>query len=220
MLRIFLCSLLAMFSYGISFCQQEIVDSLESLLPKVNEVDERVLLLGDLSYYASQINPKLGLQYADQLVDFATEQDHDLGLMNGFYKQAVALMNMGNYYEALDAASQARDISVETRDTSRLLFCLDLLGIIYTYSGNFELALDDLFEAARLAELMGDKERAGGTYNNIGELYYRSRDIENAKEYFMRALPLLESTDDRYALPTIYLNLSLVEKDLLKKKLT
>ena len=216
-MRIVIASLFLSISQPIS-SQQAIIDSLQLLLESAPEDTNKILLLGDLSFYSTHLDPQLGLRYAQQTLELSEKLGNKKGITNGLYKIAFAEATLGNYERALEHGHKAMEICESMQDTHRLLFAIDLVGVICTHMGNFNQAIQHLFHAAKLTQAVGDLEHEARIYNNIGELYFQSKDNVNARKYFLKALPLLEQLNNRLFLPTIYLNLGSVTANAAEKK--
>ncbi len=198
--------------------QQHIIDSLEHHLPTTTEDSARILLLGDLAYYCTQTDPTKGLQYARETLALAMAVGDQAGIANGYYKITYAQLTLGNYEEAIAANHAAIRSCEERQDTVRLLFALDLMGVVYSQKAAYSEALPYLFRSVEMAVASGNRERAGATYNNIGEVYLNSHDTINARKYFLQALPLLQEENNPFMLIIIHHNLALVATDHEEKK--
>ncbi len=113
------------------------------------------------------------------------DEDHET-----HYNLGIAYMEMGLIDEACE------EFSIASREPSRLMDCLTMIGLCYTQKGEFRKALSELergltvkersdeeynsirYEIAKVSELLGNKERAVQELLSIHEIDPGYRDIQ------------------------------------------
>jgi tetratricopeptide (TPR) repeat protein len=85
------------------------------------------------------------------------------------------------------------------------------LSLIYAFLGNYDKRLDCNLKAIKIYESIGNKNKAGKTYGNLGFSMYR-RDLEKAKAYMRKGIHLLEEVNDLVELNATYDNYGILQE--------
>ena len=73
----------------------------------------------------------------------------------------------------------------------------DCIGLVYSSKNQIEKALENFTKALELAIADGDLDREASIYLNLGNLYSRNNDFTMELDYYIKALTILEKTDDK-----------------------
>lgn len=100
---------------------------------------------------------------------------------------------------------KGEEIAIELNDSLSLAEIYKKLSIAYSYSENLEKKFDYSQKSITIFEKLGKDEEAGAGYGDLGySLKYTDR--KKAIEYMVRAIKLLEKTNNLKALDPIYDN--------------
>ena len=102
-------------------------------------------------------------------------------------------------------ASYSLEIATRIKYERGYARALTVTGNTYWYEGVYEFAQNYYLLAARQYQALHDSTGLGETYNNIGEVYKRLNDHENALEYLKKSLDLIRKDSAKRAL--IFYNL-------------
>lgn len=125
--------------------------------------------------------------------------------------------NYANYVEAMKAALQAMEIFKDLNDFSGEAVCLDILGGVYNFLGDYNKRLDCNLKCLALREKGTNISELLSTTNNIGDTYMELGDYQNALKYFEHCLTFSDLSDRiqaivYYNIGEVYFNLKAYEK--------
>ncbi len=153
--------------------------------------------------------------YAKALVNHlsAMRIHQETGDLSG---QASALNNIGADYElmsdyekALEHYFRSLDIKRQLGDKLGQAVSLMNIGGVYEQLDDFKKALSCHADSI---ELFGssDDGRRGVAYNNMGEIYRKQGELQNALNHYQRALTIVETAGDRQAAIGVMINIGQV----------
>lgn len=99
---------------------------------------------------------------------------------------AIAYSAIHRPLEAKKFYLQCAQLAAQTREISTLVTSLNNLGVIYSQLEQYDSALIFLNDALRTGEAAGGQIDASGTYNNIGNAYFKKKQFIEALKYFSR----------------------------------
>lgn len=105
-----------------------------------------------------------------------------------YYHLALVKCHIEQPGYAIFYGKQALTSFTADYNLKRMLHTLMIMGISYTDSGIYEVALDCYNHLERNAEILGEVEMLSLTYHNIGYLKQRMGRLEEARDYFKRAI--------------------------------
>ena len=85
--------------------------------------------------------------------------------------------------------------------------CLNNMGIVHFYQGNFEKAMENWLEALRIRENIADKKGIASCLNNIGNIYSSQGDIINAIDYYQQSLKIDQELGNKKGIATSLYNM-------------
>ena len=105
-----------------------------------------------------------------------------------YYHLALVKCHIEQPGYAIFYGKQALTYFTAEYNLKRMLHTLMIMGISYTDSGIYEVALDCYKHLERNTEILGEKEMLSHTYHNIGYLKQRMGNLEEARDYCKRAI--------------------------------
>jgi tetratricopeptide (TPR) repeat protein len=87
------------------------------------------------------------------------------------------------------------------------------LGFSYSYTGDYDRAMEINTSAVKQAEEIGDKRGIGDSLNNIGFLYFGTGDYEKALDYCEKAFAIREELGDKHGIGGSLANIGMMHKN-------
>lgn len=146
----------------------------------------------------------------DQRVADSLTKVYETGQLSGEAQldllESLAFHERQDYQRALQYANELIDLSVRMEDQLYLYRGYMRQGAVYLKMGDPEEALDAFIKSANAATGADYPEGEGGAYVNIADTYASIGNIQNAEQYYARAIGILQETSDSVTLATVYLN--------------
>jgi sensor histidine kinase YesM len=195
--------------------QQKEIDSLHTLLSKHPQKDTvRFLLLTDLSYYYNGIDPKKGVQYADEALAL-TEYLHDKKRIAQAYSvKASSLRSTGNDSSALVFYNKAVTLHNASGNKIGAARSINNIGLIYNGKSDYAKAIQYHSKAALILADLGQTNMLGTVYNSLGVNYWYLSDYSRALDYYIKSLKIKETEGDYNLTANIVSNIGLIFKDM------
>lgn len=128
--------------------------------------------------------------YLDSLRRVAASAPSDTTRIKKLNHLAWELRKQGLYDEGLTSAGEALRISERLDFGWGLINSHNILGLLYSYKGNYPLALANQIKSLQYAERFKWPFFAGNALSNIGNVYQLQGNYEKALEYQLKALHL------------------------------
>lgn len=137
--------------------------------------------------------------------------DNRAGYIHSYMADMYAERVMWN--EAIGKYRAAANCFKRAGNLKSYAYALRDMGREYALMDSLPKALEILFQADSVAEIVGDKEQKGSMNNHIGNIYHHMERYEEAKKYLYRSIALMHDTVPTYVgLISIY-----IETDSLAK---
>ncbi len=198
----------------------------DSLLLQVKNAKEdtaKVNTLNALAFEFRNNDPDTSLYYSDESLELATKLNYKMGIGDAYLQKSNALMNLGEYDEALKNGNDALKIyeqllaTVKSADKSPIFKqkarTNNSIGIIYWYQGNYPEALKNHFAALKIRKELRDKKGIAISSNNLGLVYGNQGNYPEALKNYFAALQILEETGDKYSLAASYVNIGIIYRN-------
>ena len=190
---------------------REASESLQQLLVVFQKIGDRVgegqtlNLIGATYYYRG--NYPQALEYYQQALDILEEFNSPVDEGSILSNIGEAYNNMGQYALALDYFEEALSFFAGLENPYRQGTLLNNIASIYENVGQYEQALKSYQDALVLREEAKDIGGVAQTLNNIGVVYtylgeisqddnLSQENLNNALEYYQKALTLFEEIDN------------------------
>jgi CHAT domain-containing protein/predicted negative regulator of RcsB-dependent stress response len=128
---------------------------------------------------------KEALGYLEQDLEVQARARRFIGYLNG---------SLGNLAGVEPEVVRALELSRSINDKSGEGLALTLLGLFYSYKGNFNRGVELHREALDIFRSSGDRHSQAVVFNGLGQSYQVVKQYETAIVNFEKALKLLEST--------------------------
>ena len=107
----------------------------------------------------------------DSLKKVLQVQKEDSNKINTLYTLTWALLNDGNYAEALKYSYESLDLCEKLKDSSGMARTLQNIGYIHLNTKNYFEALNNLLSALDIFKRIDDKPGISGTYYRLNQVY-------------------------------------------------
>jgi tetratricopeptide (TPR) repeat protein len=160
------------------------IDSLKSELQTANDTT-RFILLQELFKSYNQTNFNVALQYAQDAYKIAEALGDSSKIVEGGRMIAYSLMDLGRNDESIVILNKvlaiARRNQIRYPDLKpKIKFLLNNAAIAYMHRGNYDSSLSYNFKSLEIRENEGDKRSIGTALNNIGLVYFKLKNYEQA----------------------------------------
>lgn len=199
-------------SFKPSICLAQ-VDSLLSAIQSKTPTEKIDAMLGYMRSTHSD-NPDQAIKVGDMALDIATEIKNDTLATKILYAQGYIRWNFSRYKEAITFLDKSYQIARRNQFKEDISKIANLKAICYTFLAQYDLALNNNFEALSLNEKLGSKEDISISCHNIGLVYFKLKNYEVALDYLLRSLKIKKEVNSTFDLAKLYLNIALCYNQL------
>lgn len=178
-----------------SFFARAVADTLQTRLNEATGLDKLQLLI-QLSETYSVRTPALSLEYAQQALALANEQNYPAGRAQAQNSIGEYYLNNGNYTKAAEYFEQALQIGQSLQDNALIATSMTKVAVVSYFRGNYQQALNQALLALPLHKKEGNMRALANTQNIISYVYNGQGLPEKALEYALQALRTRRSLND------------------------
>ncbi|MGN6195653.1 MAG: tetratricopeptide repeat protein [Ginsengibacter sp.] len=195
--------------------QQSIIDSLQKKLKDHPQQDTITLNnLNDLSFYYKDINPKKGIEIANEAIQLSQKIKDEKRLATSYNYSGVDYTAQGNDSTALLFFKKSLAIRKQLDDRKGIASVIHNMGMSYFNLSDYGKALDYQKEAFEILKSINNKTGMAITLNSIGVVYLFLSDYPKALDNYFDALHIYEQSDDEKNMAIAFINIGLVYKHL------
>src|SRR5258706_9896605 len=174
------------------------IDSLKSLMVRRNGLDRYDVLYELVFGYLGKEDYQQSLRYVSEANEIAYEFGDSLRIVKTGRITGQLLRRLDRPADAIVELKKVLPISRRNKNFAEDYGdILNALAVCYTLQTNYDKALQYHFEGLVLREKEGNGESIGITLTNIGLVYYKLKNFENALEYYKRVLDQPVNFKDR-----------------------
>jgi len=219
-LLILVALLLTLSLNEVVFAQKNVADSLENALKKYPYSDTtRVNLLNETAIKYYRIDDGKLLNYSTRGVLLSDEIGFDKGkarslFLCGLYWQSkIELEKSLGYYDSSLVIYYGLD------DKASIAKCLNNIGLINKYRGNYSVAMEYYLKSLELAKETNNQRNVSYCLNNIGTIYQKLDDDSLAKVYYGESLVIKQKLNDLHGISANFLNIGNIDLKHFRYKL-
>lgn len=191
------------------------IDSLERALAQHTKDDEdKVAVLKDLSFAYSRVDPRKGLQYADQLMELAGRLGHPTHQAAGYGTRANSLAVLGEDSLARVAYQQAIQLYKDNGEEYQAALSSFNLSVLYNNVGMYREALAAAEEAYEIIKNGDNKAHHAAILRGLGVCHFYLGNHLIAIDYYYKGIEVAESIQDHLEAGQLYTNIGLIYKRL------
>ena len=163
-------------------------DSLLAALPKTANDTNRVLLLDELSFYYSQVDPDEGIKYSMQALELATSLNWTKGIAAAYSDLGINYRAKSDHTKAIYYYESSLKLFEEIGSKRSVAAVLSNLSAVYLEQSNYNEALKYAFDALKINEDLNESKNTGAILENIGSIYLELKNYSKTMEYYKSAL--------------------------------
>jgi len=190
----------------------ERIDSLKTVLTTPQHDTARALTLLEICRYYQNNDLDSLTKYSKACIVVSDEAEYSKGQGNGHIMLGIALMYEGNNAAALQEYETAYSYYTEIGLRKGMANSLNNIALIYSATGQYDLALDNQLRAMELYKADGNWRMHGNSLNNIGLIYLNQQRFEEAFPYLIESVRVMKDSGEVPGLRNPYNNLGLVYK--------
>lgn len=190
-----------LFSFTISFCQKNKIDSLINIAQSQKPDTNKVITLINISnkYRVEQINHSLAKKYAEEAIELSKKIKFYKGHFTSTIALAYVTRDMGKHSSGIELLKEAIKI-VESNEelkkdkslTLSWIYTYTALADLYTYLPDYKNAQQYAFKALEKSE-QHDKIGIGQCWLTISIILSKQKHVEEAIEYANKALNFFDN---------------------------
>jgi len=177
------------------------IDSLQRLLQSEKQDSNRVTLLWKLAEQYQFFKPDTTLQMAQQALLLAQHINYKEGESRSLAIMATGQYLLGNYPAALNNYMQKLQLEEKRNSSRNYASALNNIGLMYILLADYPYALSYLHKADSTVLAAGSevkKELQNSILVNLGETFFRMKNMDSADYYFLKALQSGVSNRDNF----------------------
>ena len=199
--------LLLITAYSAIIKSQNYIDSLESILPTLED-EKKVSAYIDLAYEYEAINENdLAQEKANMALILSDKVNNMKEKGNAFNLLSLIAIKKGELNTGLNNAEKAIKIGTEINNISILEMGYNYLGYVYFSKSDFQKALKSWQESLKYSRQRNNKEKIAELLYNIGLIYKNWSEYNDAIEYYEEALAIYQELKSDYGMAQIFVNL-------------
>jgi tetratricopeptide (TPR) repeat protein len=189
------------------------IDSMKRVL-QLQFGKDRLATLRSLHMNFRNTDNEIALNYANQYYSLALSQADSVLIVQGGRMRTYSLINLSKYQEALPillkTLATAKRLGEKDEEVkNQIKFLINNIGLVYTYLGQYDKALEFQFQSLTIREEEGDKKSIRNALNNVGIIFLNLGDNERAIQYYLKAVEICKELDDFTDQEQLFNNLGL-----------
>ncbi len=176
------------------------------------EKEARVLKsIGTIYEYLGDVKSAIQVYKESAMVAI---KDHNSDIESNAYNPLSGIyLNQGKIDESLALIKKSLKLKEATNDLRGVGFALYGRGKIFTETGQYKMAEHDFLKSKEIHKNAGDKVGLCMTYNKLGVLYLKMKNIDKAQQTFEKALAIATDINIIAIKYKVYNNLYLIAKE-------
>lgn len=173
--------------------QQQKIDSLLNILPKVEEGNRRIDILNALAFCYAQISVTEAEKFVQEANHLSREAGYKTGLAESFKVRGLICFVRSDYSMAMEYSYQSLKLYEEEADRHGQSKVLNNLAMILIAQKEYGRAYDLSTQSLRLKRQIGDSLGVANSLLSLAEFYRNARDYDKALDFCRAALNGFES---------------------------
>ncbi|MEI9920539.1 MAG: tetratricopeptide repeat-containing sensor histidine kinase [Bacteroidota bacterium] len=188
------------------------VDSLKNQISTAKGHDLYLVYFAIANELFDVDNPQ-AVQYAEESFELAKQIGDSAAIVKSGRQYGQLLRRVDRLDDAINIFVEVLKISERNKVVAETKRILNALALAYNYKALYDKALDLNFKSLEIREKEGDKNEISAALNNIGLVYYKMGNTEQALDFFKQAIQA--KLESKTALnPEIYINAGLAVEHL------
>lgn len=187
----------------VATAQQNSTVTIDSMLGElVTKPDDtaKVILLYDIAYNYSNVDPAKGIEYGQQAIALARHLDWQKGIATAHAMVGINHEALAEHDKALKFELEALKLYKEANNPKGVSAMLANISLIYSAQSKYSQALDYAFQALEINEELGNKSSNAIMLENIGTIYFRLMNYPKTLDYYSKAAETYNQLGDQAGL--------------------
>jgi tetratricopeptide (TPR) repeat protein len=198
------------FSCLVSFAQQSVPDSLNSILRK-SKIEEQPALLLELAYHYLSEDPDKVLDIAIQTKELSIELEQYSIAAEACKIQGILWQNQAAYDSAIISYKKGLEYARQADDLNKVAHLTGLIGYVLIASEAYDEAMKYYVESLRISRENNNQEEIGRCLNNIGTIHQNKREYDSSLHYYNLALALFNKINYDKGKAETYNNIGVID---------
>lgn len=168
--------------------RQQRIDSLLTVLSKMENDSHKVKQLESIAYNYASISPEKSVDYSQKCLELSEEINWTKGKALSYAALGMAHRALSDYRTALKYDQEALLLYTELHDGSGVSAMLTNIGIDYLNVSDYPNSLEYFFRALKFTDSIGNKNSVAIITENIGSIYFEQKKYNKSEEYYLDAL--------------------------------
>jgi len=188
------CLLLQFFIPSVCFSQnQQVIDSLVSILQTAKEDSNKATVLLNLSSNLLLSNPEQSMKYAKQAIVLSEKFNLKKCMISAYQNIAGYYYYRADYNNAIQYMKDALSLIEQTHDQHALSDAYSHFSSVISLNNDYSSSFDYINKALKIAETLNDSVRIATIKSNEGGIYMSISDYSAALNSFLYALKISEA---------------------------
>ena len=207
---LFLAMLAFLLSVVVCFAQDKVkVDSLVNAVIEAKDPKTTMNAKTELAWHYLNNDDQLAEKFAYEGYELAISYGDSAKIVRSGRIRGQALRRLDRISEAILVFQYILPIARRNGMLDEYKKILNSLALAYTFTAEYDKALQCHFESLVMREEEGDKAEISISLNNIGLVYFKLHNYEGALKYFTQCLQIQEELNYTSTIPTAYINVGL-----------
>lgn len=147
----------------------------------------RIKHLLDSGFKIVDTQPDKAENYCKKALEIANNTGNLKGVIAADNMYVIVLLIKGKYRDALDVASKAVALSKKIKSDAHLAQSYSRRGLAGIFLGHFQMAANNLLDAAIILERIGSKLEIQKSFNTLSIVFTELKDKKKSLEYALKA---------------------------------
>jgi len=180
-------------------------DSLEQLLPAMNQED-RLKAFEQLSLIYSRTQPDRAMKFDSLALEIHQKNNNILGISNALNNLGLGYYAQGKYTESLNCFRESHHLKESIGDTVEIVKSLNNIGVVCQLIGDYEEAANVLMKSLQIRRHQNDSAGIARTLSNLSVLHKYTGNSMKSLELLKEADEIYSQLNDSSGLASVYNN--------------
>jgi signal transduction histidine kinase/Flp pilus assembly protein TadD len=173
--------------------KQTFIDSLETVVAKMENDSNKVQVLNKLCWENRLVNFAKAIDYGNKALYLGRNLNYERGVIKSLSFLGVTYINEGNHPLALQHFLEALDLAEKANDLVEVAYTYNNLGKLYYNEKNPQLYTQYFAKALEVARKTTNQDALAYSLRNVAHGYEYEGNYEKALEYHLEALKIRET---------------------------
>ncbi|MEW6982544.1 diguanylate cyclase [Colwelliaceae bacterium 6471] len=157
---------------------------------------------------------ELAEQRAQEFLDAAQQQEHELYEADAYFQQARNAMERNQYTVAQTSLNKALVGYINQGEQRKIGQAYRQLGLTYRYQSNYRRALEHIYQALQIFQQLDSKKDISSAYNSVGVVQDKMGLYEEAAEAHQKALEIDYALGDVSGIASALYNIGAIRQSM------